>query len=53
MLMRRSQGPYPGVYRRGRSASGQGFFSAPWWRLLVWIVISVGALVLAAEIGIA
>jgi hypothetical protein len=52
MLMRRSEGPGPGAYRRGQRPSGQGFFNAPWWRLLLWIVIFVVALFLVGELGI-
>jgi hypothetical protein len=52
MLMRRSEGPGPGAYRRSQGPSGQGFFSAPWWRLLLWIVIFVVVLFLAGELSI-
>ena len=52
MLMKRSEGPYPGAYRRGRPPSGKGFFNASWWRLLLWIVIFVVVLFLAGELGI-
>jgi hypothetical protein len=40
------------AYRRGQRPSGQGFFSAPWWRLLLWMVIFVVVLLLAGELGI-
>jgi hypothetical protein len=52
MLMRRGEGSYPGAYRRGKQPSGNGFFNAPWWLLLLWMVIFVAALFLAAELGI-
>ena len=52
MLMRRSEGPGPGAYRRDQPPSGQGFFNAPWWRLLLWMVIFVVVLFLAVELGI-
>jgi hypothetical protein len=52
MLMRRSEGPGPGAYRRDRRPSGQGFFNAPWWRLLLWVVVFAVVVFLAGELGI-
>jgi hypothetical protein len=54
MLMRRPDGAGPGSggQDQGSAGRGQGFFDAPWWRLLLWAVIFVAALVLAEELGI-
>ncbi len=52
MLMRRSEGTGPGPLSRPPSRSGQGFFNAPWWQLLLWILIFVAVLLVAEELGI-
>jgi hypothetical protein len=54
MLMRRPEGSSAGSAGRGSGSSGrgQGFFDAPWWRLLLWVVIFVAAVVLAEKLGI-
>lgn len=44
---------HPGGARREPDGRGQGFFDAPWWRLLLWAVIFVVALVLLEKLGIA
>lgn len=49
MLQRDPEGPNQSPGSGGR---GQGFFDAPWWRLLLWAVIFIVALVLAEELGI-
>ncbi len=36
----------------GTARSGQGFFDAPWWRLLLWAVVLVVVLVLVEWLGI-
>jgi hypothetical protein len=53
MLMMRPEGAGPGSggQDQGSAGRGQGFFDAPWWRLL-WAVIFVAALVLAEELGL-
>jgi len=55
MLMkpREGGGPGPGPLSRPPTGRSQGFFSAPWWRLLLWILIFVAVLVVAGELGIA
>jgi len=54
MLMkpREGAGPGPGPLSRPSAGRGQGFFSAPWWRVLLWILIFVAVLVVAGELGI-
>jgi hypothetical protein len=54
MLMRRPGASNPGPAGQGqeRDGRGQGFFDAPWWRLLLWAVIFVVVLVLLEELGI-
>ncbi|HEY5989392.1 MAG TPA: hypothetical protein VIV12_23885 [Streptosporangiaceae bacterium] len=31
---------------------GQGFFDAPWWRLLLWAVVLIAALLALEYLGI-
>jgi hypothetical protein len=53
MLMKRSEGASgPGPLSRPPSGRGQGFFNAPWWLLLLWILIFVAVLLVAGELGI-
>ena len=52
MLMKRGEGPYRSSYRGGQRPPGRGFFNAPWWLLLLWIVIFIVAVFLAEELGI-
>ena len=52
MLMKRGEDPFPGAYRRGQRPSGQGFFNAPWWRLLLWVAVFIVVVFLAEELGI-
>lgn len=54
MLMRRpgASSPESGGHSPVPGGRGQGFFDAPWWRLLLWAVIFVVALVLLEKLGI-
>jgi hypothetical protein len=52
MLMRRSEGTGTGPLGRPPSGRGQGFFTAPSWRLLLWIVIFLAVVVVAEVLGI-
>jgi hypothetical protein len=45
-------GASPGPLRLPPSGRGQGFFNAPWWRLLLWILIFFAVLLVAGELGI-
>ncbi len=42
--------PGAGGQRPGRP--GQGFFDAPWWRLLLWAVVFIVILFLTEDLGI-
>jgi hypothetical protein len=54
MLMkpREGAGSGQGPLSRPPSGRGQGFFNAPWWRLLLWIVVFAVVLFVAGEVGI-
>lgn len=53
MLMKRGeQDPGPGPLSRPPAGRGQGFFNAPWWRLLLWILIFFAVLLVAGELGL-
>jgi hypothetical protein len=53
MLMKPREGGIPGPLSRRPSGRGQGFFNAPWWLLLLWILIFVAMLLAAEELGFA
>lgn len=53
MSMKHGEG---GDYEPGRGSQppglAQGFFSAPWWRLLLWIAIFLAVVVVAEALGL-
>lgn len=52
MLMKPREGAGPGLPSRPPSGRGQGSFNAPWWRLLLWILIFVAVLLVVEELGL-